>query len=153
MVAIRVMWAAGAVDRWASWAGLDKSRGEQRDHDLVMAGDGVAMTAGSCMGSFNDIYSRAIVLQEIEIHRREIGERIPEISDHGDRLQEHFRQQDGGADIEIDPAVVHLFYQRAEQPEVSMAGPSDRRARGARVRVRRIGSDRRVDCDRRRMAV
>ncbi len=90
--------------------GLDEGGGEQGDHDLVMAGDGIAVAAGAGVGPLDDVEFRAVVLQEIEIRGGEIRERISQIADHGNGLQEDFRQQDRGADIEINAAIVHFFY-------------------------------------------
>ena len=75
-----------------------------------MAGDGVAVAAGASVRALNHVEFRAVVLEEIEIHRGEIRERISKIADHGNSFQENFRQQDGGANIKIDTAIVHFLY-------------------------------------------
>ena len=69
-----------------------KRGGEQRNHDFVMAGDGVAVAAGARVRAFDHIDLGPVVLQEIEIDRGEVGERMAEIADHGNSFQENFRQ-------------------------------------------------------------
>lgn len=75
-----------------------------------MAGDGIAVAAGTSVGALNHVEFRAVVLEEIKIRSSEIRERVSKIADYGDSLQENFREQDGGANIKIDTAIVHFLY-------------------------------------------
>ena len=109
------------VDR-GSCGALDEGRGEQRDHDFVMAGDGVAVSAGARVRTFHDVDLGPVMLEEIEIDRGEVGERMAEVADHGNSFQEYLGQHHGRANIEIDAAVVNVLHQRTEQAKIMVRG-------------------------------
>src|ERR1019366_2818948 len=68
---------------------LDQRRRQQRNHDLVMPSNRVPATARARVRAFHYVGLGPVVLQEIEIDGGEIGERVPQVPDHGDRLEKH----------------------------------------------------------------
>src|SRR5260370_23426461 len=106
-----------------------------------MPRDGVAFAAGLGVRTLYHIDSRPVVLEEIEIRGDKLSQRIPQIAHRGDGLEEDFREQDGGADVEISAALVEVRDHTAEEAEIEMGGTADRRAVRGRVGVRRIGTD------------
>src|SRR5260370_19361108 len=118
-----------------------------------MAGDGITFSARTRMRALYHVHLLPVVLQEIEIHRREIGEWITEVAYHRHRFQENFGQYDGRSYVEINTALVHLPHQRAQQSKIVMRRPADCSALRSRMRVRRIGSHGYMNGDRYRRAI
>src|ERR1035438_9974699 len=106
-----------------------------------MPRDGVAFAAGRGVRPFHHIDPRPVVLQEVEIHGGEFGQRMPQIAHRGDGLEEYLGQQYGGADVEINAALVEVRDQATEEAEVAMGGAADGSAVRRRVDVRGIGAD------------
>ena len=142
----------GWIDRDHALA-LDEGGGEQRNHDFVMAGDGVAVSAGARMRAFDHVDFGPIMLQEIEVDRGEISQRMAEVAHHGNRFQEYFWQHHGRANIEIDAAVIDVFDERTEQPKIMVRRTAQNVAFGGGMRMRRVCSDGDVHGDRSRVAI
>src|ERR1700734_1443581 len=87
-----------------------------------MAGDGVAVAAGTGMWAFNNIELRPVVLEKIEVGGGEIRERIAKVADHRHGFQEDFREHDSRAYVQIDASVVDVLDERAEQAKIMMRG-------------------------------
>src|SRR5689334_8526427 len=68
--------------RLDSCRALDQGGGQERKHDLMMAGDRIAAATGTRVRTFDDIHARAIVLQKIEVDGGEAGESMTEVA-HG----------------------------------------------------------------------
>src|SRR5262245_31703854 len=77
---------------------LRENRRQKRNRDLGMARNRVTASARLCMRALDDIYARTVMLQKIEIHSREVRQRITEISHQRNRFQEHFRHHDRGTE-------------------------------------------------------
>src|SRR5690348_10459034 len=137
--------------------GFDERGGEQRQENFVMAGDGVASGSfggvrifGGRRGALDDILQRAIVLEKIEIGRRDGTKRSAQIANNSDSLEEDFRQDDSRAPIEIDAAGVHPADEGAEEAEIMMRRRAEIFAGGSAMHVRNIGADGEMDGNRNR---
>ena len=86
-----------------------------------------AAPARTRVGPLHDVDARAVVLNEIQIGRRELFQAVTEIAHHRNRLQEYFRKDHGGSDVDVDPAVVQPGNEAAKQAEIIMAGSAQRR--------------------------
>ena len=60
---------------------LDEKHGQQRNHDLVVAGNGMAFASRSGMGAVDDVRFGAVVLKKIEVDRGEFTNGITEVAD------------------------------------------------------------------------
>ena len=69
-------------------------RGEKRNHNFMMTGQGKAATRSGGGRSTHDIGERAVMLDKIEVCGRKIGERITEIAHDRDGFQKNLRQND-----------------------------------------------------------
>src|SRR3974390_3072429 len=90
-----------------------------------MSGDGVAISARARVRTLDDVHTRAIVLQEIEIHSGESAEGVAQVTYHRHRLEKYLRQHPRGSDVDIPPACVEALCKRAQQPEIAMRGDAD----------------------------
>src|SRR6267378_1487859 len=127
--------------------------GNERQEQLVVAGDGVAVRFGSAAaaaaagsgGTLYYILQRTVVLDKVEVRGGDGAERDAEIANDGNGFQKNFGQKDGGAPIEIDAAGMHPLDQRAEEAEIVMRGVSQRRAVDGRMHVRNVRTDGEMD--------
>ena len=53
----------------------------------------------------------AVMLQEIEIDRREFSQRVAQVADHRNSLQKNFGEYDGGSDVDIDSTAIEIANQ------------------------------------------
>src|SRR5687767_2704435 len=105
-----------------------------------MTGEGVAAPdAGD--RALDDIGERAVVLNKIEVRRREVFQVIAEVADDGDGLEENLRQDDGGAEVEVDAAVIQLLDKGAEQAKILQRRLPQAGAVSVPVHVNNIGAD------------
>ncbi len=82
---------------------LDNGRGPQRDEQFVMA-DNVVAVATLVRGAADDVLGGAIMADHVEGDGGEIINLVAEVAGDRERFQEHFRQDDRGADVEDDAA-------------------------------------------------
>src|SRR4029453_9124518 len=66
---------------------LREGGGEKRNEDLVVPGQPVA-AADTARRPLHDVRARPVGLDEVEVRGREVAERVPEVPDERDRLQE-----------------------------------------------------------------
>ncbi len=117
----------------------------------MVAGDGIAVrfrsapATGGCGGTLHYILQRTVVLDKVEVRGGDGTEWDAEIADDGNGFEKNFRQQDGGAPIEIDAAGVHLLNESAKETEVVMRGVAKRSAVGGGVHVRDVRTDGEMD--------
>src|SRR6266403_1143708 len=115
--------------------------GNERQEQLVVAGDGVAVRFRSAAassgrgGTLHYILQRAVVLNKVEVRSGNGAERDAEIADNAHGFKKNFGEQDGGTPIEIDAARMHLLDEGAEEAEVVMRGGAEGGAVGRAVHV------------------
>src|ERR1019366_2375038 len=81
--------ARGVLALPSSGFTLNQRGGEQRDHQLVMAGHRESMAARFRVGPLDYVQLRPVMLQKIEVRSGEIRQRMAQVAHHGYRLQEH----------------------------------------------------------------
>src|SRR5712692_1071944 len=127
--------------------------GHERQEQLVVAGDGVAVRFRSAAAvggrgrTLHYILQRTVVLDKVEVGSGNGAERDPEIADDGNGFEKNFGQQDGGAPVEIDAVGMHLLHKRAEEAEIAMRGGAESGAVGDAVHVRNVRADGEMDGD------
>src|SRR5690348_14589342 len=101
----------------------------------MVSRNGVALPARLRMRPLHDIDPWPVVLEEVEIRRREAGQWMPQVAYRRYSLQKYLRQQHRRTHVEVDASIVQLCHQRAEQAEIAMTGRADCSAvrRGMRV--------------------
>src|SRR5712692_6123460 len=73
--------------------------GDERQEQLVVAGDGVAVRCESAAavcggrGALYYILQRTVVLDKVEVRSSNGPQRDAQVADHGNSLQKNFRQQ------------------------------------------------------------
>jgi hypothetical protein len=125
--------------------GFYNSPRQQRDHDLVVSRDFVALSAPLSRPLY-DVYARTVVPLHIEIARREAGRfsRV-EISRDRQSFEKHFRHYHRAAEVEDDTAIMQRGQRRGETAEIAVARVTDRRAARGRMLVDYLSADRRVN--------
>src|SRR6266566_3012601 len=124
-----------------------QSRRHERQQQLVVAGDGKAarlrsfVAAGGSGGTLHYILQRAVVLNKVEVRRRNGTERYAQVAHHRNGLQKNLRQQHRRTPVEIDAAGMHLLNERAEEAKIAMRRIAKRRAFRRRVHVRNVRAD------------
>src|SRR5262245_22944038 len=124
----------------------DTSR-EQRNHQLVMTRQMEATPGAAGDRPPNDVRHRAVMLNEVEVGRGEILERVAEVADDGQGFQKDFRQGHRRTDVQIYAAAVQLFDHRGEEKKVAVSPGADGRAVRVRVNMNDVGPDRDVNGD------
>src|SRR5712691_4960859 len=125
--------------------------GDERQKQLVVAGDGVAARFRSAAatlgggGALHYILHRTVVLDKVKVRSGNGAEGDAEIADDRDGFEEDFGQENGGAPVEIHAARMHLLDERAEKAEVQMRGRAKSSAVSGAMHVRNVGSDGDVD--------
>ena len=129
----------------SSLIALGEEGREQRNHDLMMAGDCVSATAALSVRAVDDIGFGSVVLEKVEVDGSKVLQFVAEIPHDTDRLQKDLRQDDGRAHIHIDAPVVKTSNEGAAEAEIVMSGCADCGAEGTRVGVWSIGANCDVD--------
>src|SRR5262245_21195726 len=124
----------------------DTSR-EQRNHQLVMTRQMEAPPGAAGHRTPNDVRHRAIMLNEVEVGRCKILERMAEIADDGNGFQKDFRQSHRRTYVQVYAAAVQFFDYRGEEKEVAVSSAADGRAVRVRVNVNDVGPDRDMNGD------
>src|SRR5439155_1459800 len=102
--------------------------GEQRDQDLVVAGELNPATAGE-RRALDDVYPRPVVALHVAVADRETGRlAAAQVARHGEGLEEHLGHHQRAAEIEDDAAVVEGRERRGESLEVTVARGAERGA-------------------------
>src|SRR5713226_6115854 len=121
--------------------------GNERQEQLVVAGDGVAVRSRSAAavggrgGTLHYILQRTVVLDKVEVRSSNRAERDAEIANDGNGFEKNFGQKNGGAPIEVDAAGMHLLNEGAEEAEIVMRGGAEGGAVGGAVHVRNVRAD------------
>src|SRR5689334_21097822 len=76
-------------------AAAEEFGGEERDGQLVVARDGEASAGAAAGRAPDDVGERAVGLYEVEVGRREVFERVAEVADKRDALEEDLGQDHG----------------------------------------------------------
>jgi hypothetical protein len=98
-----------------------------------MADDVIASSRSVCYRTSHNVCQRAILLDEIQVDRREILERATKISDGRYSLEKYFGKCDSGTDVQIDAPSVEIFHESAQEFEIPVRRGSKRSAVGVRV--------------------
>src|ERR1044071_1351755 len=130
-----------AVLRVRRGAAAEEFGGEERDGQFMMSGDGEAATCAAAGRAADDVGERAVGLYEVEVGRREVFQRVAEVADERDALEEDLGQDHGRADVEVDAAAAHSTHKLREQAEVRVRRRAQGRAVGLRVAVRDVRPD------------
>src|SRR5450631_3749374 len=100
---------------------VQNSRSQERDHDLVVAGDRkAAAVAGS--GTLDHVLQGAVVLGHVEIGGGEGIHVEAHVLGDGKRLEEYLRHDHGAADVDEHTAVAKGRYHRGKEAEVGEGG-------------------------------
>src|SRR5258708_12220448 len=97
--------------------------GHQRQEQLVVTGDGIAMrfrsavAAGGGGGTLHYILQRTVVLNKVEVRRGNRAQRNAKIAHDGNGFQKNFRQENGRAPVEVNTPGIHLLHQPPTQPK------------------------------------
>src|SRR5690242_3329378 len=98
---------------------VDHGPREQRNHDLVMAGDLVAFPAVECW-ALHHIHAWPILALHVEIDRHEVARlSAAEVARDRQRLEKDFRHDDRAAEVQHDAAVVEIGERRGETTKVA----------------------------------
>src|SRR5262249_10917735 len=97
----------------------DTSR-EQRNHQLVMPGDGKPAPRAARHRTPHDVRHRSVMLDEVEIGGGETLKRMAEIANDGHSFQKDFRQSHRRTDVQVNAPAVQLFDQRGEEEKVAV---------------------------------
>ncbi len=81
------------------------------------------------------------------------AQRMAQVANRGNRLQENFGQHHGRSHVQIHAAIVQVSDVGTQQAKIVMRSGADGRPIGGRMRVRSVGSHRHVYGDGRRSAV
>src|SRR5713226_4979409 len=133
------------------WPAGSQRGGNERQEQLVVAGNGVAVRCGSAAaagggrGPLHYILHGTVVLDKVEIRSSNGAQRDANVADHGNRFQKNLRQKNGGAPIEIDATWMHLLHQRAEQTEIVVRGIAEGRTISGGMHVRNVCADGEMD--------
>ena len=100
--------------------------GQQWDHELVMSDECVTLAAPR-RRPHDNVCGRSVLSDEVETHGGEIRESQSLIASQSERLEEHFRQNDRGSAVDVNP-VIKVRHIRGEVTEVSETTLSQRRA-------------------------
>ena len=120
--------------------GLQQHGVEQRQHDLVMPGEGIA--AAAVLGwAPHHVGVRAVVLQHVQVDGDEALDRVPGVAAQGQCLEEHFRQEHGGADVPITAAVVQAAQQQGEALKIRIGRGAEQGGVGTGMHVDGVGAD------------
>src|SRR5713226_1003678 len=125
--------------------------GDERQKQLVMAGDGVAarfLSAAATRGgggTLHYILQRTVVLDKVKVRSGNGAEGYAEIADDRNGFEEDFGQENGGAPVEIHAARMHLFDERAEKAEIKMRGGAESSAVSGAMHVGNVRADGDVD--------
>src|SRR4030095_14727095 len=85
------------------------------------------------------------MLDKVEVGGSDWTQRHTEIPHDGHRLQKDFRQQHGGAPVQIYATRMHLFHQAAKKAEIVMRGGSERGSVSRGMHVRDVRADREMN--------
>src|SRR6266478_4572793 len=116
----------------------DQGRGNQRQEQFVVAGDGVAARLLSfaavrrSSGAPYYILQRTVVLNKVEVGGSDGAKRNAKVAHDRHSFQENLWEQNGRTPIQIDAAGLHLFHERAEEAEVEVSGGADSEMDGDR---------------------
>src|ERR1700681_4289335 len=69
------------TSRWSGFT-LNQSRCQQRNHQLMMARDGVSAAARFCGAALDYIQFGTVMLQKIEVHGSKVRQWIPQVAHH-----------------------------------------------------------------------
>src|SRR5205814_10673332 len=119
-------WSGGSRTLPRRGSGAEESRGEEREHELVVAADRVP-AAGAGGRPHDDVRLRTILAHEIQIRGRQLREGDAAIAGERDRFQEDLRQHDGGAAVQVHTALEPRDV-RDEVAEIAEAALAERRA-------------------------
>ena len=97
--------------------------------------------------TLHNVSQRSILLDEIKVCRRELLEPVTQISNYGHGFQEHFRQDNRGAEVQINAAAIKLIDERTEKPEIMMSSLASRSSIDIRMYVNDISSNSYVNGD------
>src|SRR6516164_4300220 len=95
-----------------------------------------------------DVLSRPVVLDEIEIRRSKFLETIAEVANNRDRLQEYLRQNNCRADIDIHSTAIQLTSHSTEEAKILIRCFAESFAGCLRMRVYDVGADGNMYCHR-----
>src|SRR5215469_1629984 len=117
----------------------------ERQQQLVVAGDGKAARLRPLLtvrarggGTLHYILQRAIVLNKVEVGRRNRREWYAQVAHQRNSLQKNLRQQHRRTPVEINAAGMHPLNERAEEAKIAMRCIAKRRAFRRRVHVRNV---------------
>ena len=134
----RRLWRSGSLP----FAGVEQGGGQKRQHELVVAGEVEAFAALQSR-TLHHVGRGAVLANKIKIRGGEVFHLIPQVADHGERLQKDLGQEHGRTDVQVGPAL-EAAHQAAEEAEVVVAGLADGRAAGRGVDVDDVRADRHV---------
>src|SRR5207245_8029698 len=120
--------------------------GDERQKQLVVAGDGVAVRFGTAAaagsgGTLHYILQRTVVLNKVEVRSGNRAQRDAQVANDGNGFEKNFRQEDGGTPIEIDAAGMHLLDEGAEKAEIAIRGGAESGTVRGAVHVGNVRAD------------
>ena len=109
-----------------------------------MPGETVA-AAPARGGPLHHVDVGPVGLDEVQVGGAEVPERVPEVTGQGHRLEEDLREEDRGADVQVNPASTQARDLSGEGAEVQMGRPAQSRRIAGGMHVYDVGPDRHVD--------